>query len=149
MQHRTVRRIALLAALLVASLVALTGLPAAAWAAGVDEALAFDMRVKAASTADGVSRYPAYQTVMFQAIDTDLAGAFSRCVTGTKDADTRSFALVADIDAQGHPRNIAVRPDTNVARCLTAAFVKFPFPKPPKIKGRNTLPILLSMSVAH
>lgn len=138
---RSVLRAVLLTCLLAGS---------SAWADDAAEMRAFDARVQAATHAEALAPYRTYQTAMFKAIDVDLAGAFSRCATQTANADSRPFALVADLDAAARPRNIAVRPETNVALCLKAAFVKFPFPKhPPKINGRNGLPILLTLSIAH
>jgi len=126
-------------------LIVLFSLLAASCAAAAD---VFDDRVRLAGAAEADSRYRDYQTAMFQAIGAELAGAVNRCVTTTPSPDARPFALVADIDAKGRPRAIDVRPQTNVGRCIAAAYAKLPFPKPPKLKGRSSVPVVLNMSIA-
>ncbi|MBI3715971.1 MAG: hypothetical protein HY255_08270 [Betaproteobacteria bacterium] len=125
--------------------IVLLWLLAGSFAAAAD---VFDDRVKAAGAAEADSRYRDYQTALFQAIGSDLAGAVNRCVTTTPNPDARPFALVADIDARGRPRAIDIRPQTNVGRCMAAAFAKLPFPKPPRLKGRNSVPVMLNLSIA-
>ena len=57
------------------------------------------------------------------------------------------FTLVAELASDGSPTEVALRPETNIAKCVSARFVKLRFPSPPEYPGRRGFPIVLDMHI--
>ena len=91
----------------------------------------FDARVHQAKMAEAAATGPAYQKALWDRIGNPTTDAYKGCLAGDQPADKSPFTLVLDVDAQGKPQRIAVRPATRVATCMAGRFAGWTFPVPP------------------
>jgi hypothetical protein len=121
------------------STLALSG-PGTAWAAGTDQ-LTFDERIALANAAHEDERFHPYPEALHNKAGPQIARLMRRC--GTTQPGARSFALVADIDAGGHPQNIVARPNHGIARCFARGFASMTYLKPPAAMEGKYFPIMV------
>lgn len=114
--------------------------PSAAWAASTTQ-LSFDERIALANAAQEEGRFHPYPEALHSKAGPQIARLMRRC--GTSQPGARPFALVADIDARGHARNIVARPNHGVARCFVKGFASMSYLKPPAAMDGESFPIVV------
>jgi hypothetical protein len=94
---------------------------------------------------------PAYQKALWGKLTDPMTVALKACLTHNAPADTSPFTLVADVQSDGRPREIAVQPATPVAKCLTGWFATMtlpaPPPAPPPLTQGASYPIEIDVSI--
>jgi hypothetical protein len=111
-----------------------------AQAAGTDQRT-FDERIALANAAHDDERLHPYPEALHSKAGPQIARLMRRC--GTTQPGARSFALVADIDAGGHPQNILARPNHGIARCFAKGFAAMTYLKPPAAMEGEYFPIMV------
>ena len=106
----------------------------------------FEGRVSSAKAMEeqkGVREY--VERHLFPVMGTDMSSAMQRCLA-FPDASKADFTIVADIAADGSIRNVAVRPETNTARCFSKSFGTLRLSPLPEMY-RSGLPIFIEMGL--
>ncbi|MHA6204822.1 peptidase C13 [Dyella soli] len=96
-------------------------------AAGAD----FHARITQAKLTEGAATGPAYQKQFWDHIGNGTTDMYKSCIASNMPADKTPFTLVANILADGRLAQIAVQPETPVARCMAGQFASLMVPAPP------------------
>lgn len=99
--------------------------------AGATPASDFSHRVSAARALESHAAGHAYQTRLWARIGNPMTDALQGCITSHAPADRAPFTLIADVQTDGSPTHIQVRPATPVATCLAGQFSASSLPAPP------------------
>jgi len=103
----------------------------------------FDERVAIAKAAEDDERFHPYPAQMVRGASRSLAGSMRRCWGKSQRPDVKSFVMVADIQPDGRPRNVAVSPGHAVSRCFAAAFTSGRYLAPPPYPGKDGFPVTM------
>jgi len=101
----------------------------------------FDERVSMAKAAEDDERFHPYPEQMVRGTSRSLARAMRRCWGKSQHQEVKSFVMVADIQPDGRPRNVAVKPAHGVSRCFAAAFSSGRYLAPPPYPGKDGFPV--------
>jgi hypothetical protein len=109
---------------------------------------AFDRRVQQGRQAEQDSTGQAYQARLWARLNPLMTNALTNCLASLPAPDKAPFTLVADIDPQGRPWQVQVRPQTSVASCFAPRFAGMTLPAPPPIE-RAGYPIEIDITLTH
>lgn len=107
------------------------------------EPLTFDDRVSLALAAEDDERFHPYPSQVFRDAARRLAATMRKCGTSSSRQNPKPFVLVADIHADGYPREVAVRPAHAAARCFAAGFSANRYLPPPDYPYRDGFPVTM------
>ena len=105
--------------------------------------LTFDDRVSLAKLAEDDERFHPYPAQMVKDAARRLARTMRHCWTLSAKPDAKSFVLVADIQLDGRPRDVEVKPAHAVARCFAAGFSANRYLAPPDYPGLDAFPVTM------
>jgi len=106
----------------------------------------FEQRVQQGRQAERDQDGRAYQNRLWVPLNPLATEALTACLASTPHPDRAPFTLVADIDPQGRPLQVQVRPQTPVASCFAARFAGMTLPAPPPI-ARAGYPIEIDITM--
>ena len=109
----------------------------------------FDQRVALARAIETTEEYKKYEKVMFDAIGNHLAYTMRSCFENIRNPDKSTFTAVVDIGLDGQGTNLDVEPKTNISICFLEGLGRSDFPAPPRIDGRDSLPIFIEMNITE
>lgn len=105
----------------------------------------FDARVQAAKALEKNPEGKAWQGALWDKIGNPATDALKDCIASNSPADRTPFTIVATIDAKGRSSDVAVQPETPVAKCFTGQFAVWTLPPPPKKPAPYPFEIDVSM----
>ena len=103
----------------------------------------FDDRVWLAQAAEEDQDFHPYASQMYRKAGRDLARTMRRCWSVTSKQNAKPFVLVADIDGDGRPRNVEVKPVHAGSRCFATGFSSIAYLPAPSYPGRAGFPIVM------
>ncbi|WP_329742244.1 peptidase C13 [Dyella sp. A6] len=106
----------------------------------------FAARVAQARQLEAGTAGTAYQKALWGRIGNATTDVYKSCLASNAPADKRPFTLVAGVDADGTPRQLAVTPATPVATCMAGQFARWKLPTPPT--QPKPYPIEIDFSIA-
>jgi hypothetical protein len=111
----------------------------------------FAIRVTHGKSAEAAAGGAAYQKVLWGMLTDPMTVSLKACIAHNAPADTSPFTLVADVQSNGRPSQVAVQPTTPVAKCLAGWFATLSLPTPPSAmppltQGAN-YPIEIDVSI--
>jgi hypothetical protein len=90
---------------------------------------------------------PAYQKALWSKLGRPMATAIKDCLARNAPADMSPFTLVADVQPDGRPSQVAVEPATPVANCLAGIFASMTLQAPPPLAQGALYPIEIDISI--
>ncbi|HYD94381.1 MAG TPA: hypothetical protein VEC01_03570 [Noviherbaspirillum sp.] len=114
----------------------------AAAPAGAVTTLTFEQRVALAREAEDDERFDRYPDAMAGKAGRHIAQSMRQC-RAFNPRNAVPFVLVADIGADGVPRDVEVNPRHAASKCFAARFSASSYLPPPAYPGRNSFPVML------
>lgn len=105
--------------------------------------LTFDERVSLAKEAEDDERFHPYPSQMFRQAGRSLARTMRNCWPLSSKQNPKPFVLVAEIEADGRPRDVVVKPAHAAARCFAAGFSSNRYLAPPEYPDRDGFPVMM------
>lgn len=105
--------------------------------------VSFDERVSMAKMAEDDERFHPYPEQMAKDAGRRLARTMRKCWSQSSGQDRKPFVLVAEIQRDGRPRDVAVKPAHVTARCFEAGFSSNRYLPPPEYPDRDGFPIVM------
>lgn len=103
----------------------------------------FKERVQLAKAAEDDENFHPYPAMMYRQARDHLARAMRRCRAVSAKQGAKPFVLVADIQPDGRPRDVVVKPSHAAARCFAAGFSSTQYLPPPAYPGRAGFPVVM------
>lgn len=102
----------------------------------------FNERVALAKAAEEDERFHPYPAQMVREASGHIARTMRKCWPLSRQ-DPKPFVLVAEIDADGVARDVAVQPTHAAARCFAAGFASSRYLPPPDYPDRGSFPVMV------
>lgn len=132
------------APLIVASMLAVV-LLAHAGLSSAAPAPTFEERLERARAAERNPAFKPYLQAMGARLGQYMGNGVQNCLIKVQNPDLSPFILVADINKNGEPIKIDVKPRNAMSECFAGAFKFMPFPKPAPYVKADEVPIFFDM----
>ena len=111
-------------------------------------AASFDERLSSAESYLASAQGTPFAEWTHEHVAPRITPILQKCFGAIENADPTGFMMVADVDPAGKLVNIAVRPSTEISRCVAHMFESEGFEKPPLEKNKVSLPVVFDVG-AH
>ena len=108
--------------------------------------MSFDERVTLARSAEEDERFHPYPLRMQREAGRHFARTMRNCWSVSSRQEPKPFVLVAEIQPDGRPSKVAVKPAHAAARCFAAGFSSGRYLRPPDYPGRDGFPVMMRVA---